>query len=145
MENGRFGRMGRAVSVFIIITTGKHAGSVLVYYHLPVIVCENPLSILEPKSLEIGNIGLKLMIQILGSPLLTFEKGRSLFVQKSPLRRPHKTTFSTTHVLYKHTHTKVYYCRKKEVFQVCFKKLCSIGGSCVGCCVCRFYNIMCWF
>ena len=29
--------MGREVSAFIIITTGKHAGSVLVYYHLSVI------------------------------------------------------------------------------------------------------------
>ena len=28
--------MGREVSVFIIITTGKHAGSVLVYHHLSV-------------------------------------------------------------------------------------------------------------
>jgi len=35
-ENGRFGRMGREVSAFIIITTGKHAGSVLVYHHLSV-------------------------------------------------------------------------------------------------------------
>ena len=28
--------MGREVSAFIIITTGKHAGSVLVYHHLSV-------------------------------------------------------------------------------------------------------------
>ena len=36
LENGRFGRTGREVSAFIIITTGKHAGSVLVYHHLSV-------------------------------------------------------------------------------------------------------------
>ena len=36
LGNGRFGHMGREVSLFIIITTGKHAGSVLVYHHLPV-------------------------------------------------------------------------------------------------------------
>ena len=29
--------MGREVSLFIIMTTGKHAGSVLVYHHLPVV------------------------------------------------------------------------------------------------------------
>ena len=28
--------MGREVFLFIIITTGKHAGSVLGYHHLPV-------------------------------------------------------------------------------------------------------------
>jgi len=28
--------MGREVSLFIIITAGKHAGSVLFYHHLPV-------------------------------------------------------------------------------------------------------------
>ena len=36
LENGMFDRMGMEVSVFIIITTGKHAGSVLVYRHVPV-------------------------------------------------------------------------------------------------------------
>ena len=30
--------MGREVSAFIIITTGKHAGSVLVYHHLSVYI-----------------------------------------------------------------------------------------------------------
>ena len=37
-ENGMFGQMGREVSLFIIITTGKNAGSVPVYHHLPVIL-----------------------------------------------------------------------------------------------------------
>ena len=36
LENGKFGRMGTEASLFIIITTGKHAGSILVYHHLPV-------------------------------------------------------------------------------------------------------------
>ena len=31
------GTLSYTLSAFIIITTGKHAGSVLVYYHLPVI------------------------------------------------------------------------------------------------------------
>ena len=36
LEDGSFGRMGREVSAFIIIT-GKHASSVLVYHHLSVV------------------------------------------------------------------------------------------------------------
>ena len=36
MENGKFGRMGREAPLFIIITAGKHAGSVLDYHHLSV-------------------------------------------------------------------------------------------------------------
>ena len=50
--------MGRKVSLFIIITTGKHAGSVLVYYHLSVF--SSASAVLNNELFSISSISLQL-------------------------------------------------------------------------------------